>query len=191
MKLRHLPNLITGLRLAMAPLLPWLMVAGHWHAALAVVVVAAGSDLLDGFLARRYDWKSRVGGLLDPLADKLLVAAAFSGLWLAAILPGWMPLLVIGRDLLIVAGAGVWWRMQRTLDAEPSWLGKITTLVQLATILYFVAAQARLVQLAADDHYRVGLQLFAAVTVLTLLSGIDYVFRYGAKAWLFTRNRKQ
>jgi cardiolipin synthase len=189
MNRRDLPNVITGLRLAMAPLLPWLMHAGHWRTALAVALLAAGSDLLDGWLARRYDWKSRLGGLLDPLADKLLLAMALLGLWWAAVLPAWVFALVLARDLLIVAGAAVWWRLSGALDAAPTWLGKTTTMLQLALVLFCLADAAQVWTLPRDAWLQVVQQLLVAVALLTIVSGVDYVFRYGAKTWLLTRNR--
>jgi cardiolipin synthase len=186
---RHLPNTLTGLRLAAAPLLPWLMQAGHWRTTLVVAAVAAATDLFDGWLARRYDWQSRLGGLLDPLADKLLLAMALLGLWWALLLPGWIFALVLGRDLLIVAGAGVWWRLTGALEPAPTWLGKATVLMQVALVLFCIGDAAGLWTLARPDHLRIVLQLLAGAALLTTLSGIDYVIRYGAKTWLFMRNR--
>lgn len=187
---RHLPNAITGLRLAVAPLLPWLMLERLWQPVLALALVAAASDLVDGWLARRYRWQTPLGGLLDPLADKAFVAMAFLGLWLAYVLPGWIFALVLGRDLLIVAGAGVWRKLSGSLEAAPSWLGKATTALQLSLLLLVLVQQAQ-APLAQETYLRVVLQLLAGVALLTLISGFDYVIRYGAKAWLFMRNRKR
>ncbi|KFN51454.1 CDP-alcohol phosphatidyltransferase family protein [Arenimonas composti] len=183
MNLRHLPNAITGLRLAMAPVLPWLMLQGHWRAAFWLAVAAALSDLADGWLARRHGWQSRLGGALDPIADKLLAAAAFLGLWWALKLPGWVPALVLGRDLVIVAGAAAWWRLRRGFEAAPSWLGKASTLLQLALVLFCLGDAAGLWGLDRGEYLAVMRQLLVGVALVTLLSGLDYVFRYGAKAW--------
>lgn len=179
---RHLPNAITGLRLAMAPVLLWLLWAGHYDAALWLAVVAGASDAVDGLLAKRFQWQSRLGSLLDPVADKLLLACAFLGLWLAGALPGWLLGLVLVRDLVIVAGAIVWWRLAGPFDGEPTWLGKFTTVVQIALAL------ACLVDLAGSPvPLNWLIEGVLAVAALTFFSGVDYVVRYGAKAWQHSR----
>src|SRR5690606_10500927 len=81
MRRADLPNAITGLRLAMAPVLPWLLWAGHYRAALVLALIAGVSDGVDGWLARRYGWRSRLGSLLDPVADKAMLGLAVFGLW--------------------------------------------------------------------------------------------------------------
>lgn len=179
---RHLPNAITGLRLAMAPVLLWLLWAGHYDAALWVAVVAGASDALDGLLAKRFDWQSRLGSLLDPVADKLMLACAYLGLWLAQALPGWLLGLVLLRDLVILAGAAAWWRLAGPFDGQPTWMGKATTVAQIGLAL------ACLVDLSLSPvplHWRV--EGVLAVAALTFLSGVDYVVRYGVKAWRHPR----
>ncbi|KFL37044.1 CDP-alcohol phosphatidyltransferase family protein [Arenimonas donghaensis] len=182
MKLRHLPNAITGLRLAMAPVLLWLLWAGFHREALWLAVVAGASDAIDGLLAKRFGWRSRLGSLLDPVADKLMLGCAFAGLLLAGALPGWVVGLVLARDAVIVTGAVVWWRLAGPFDGEPSWLGKATTVAQIALVL------ACLVDLAgwAIPVNRL-IDGILGVAFLTFVSGLDYVVRYGAKAWLHRR----
>ncbi len=179
---RHLPNAITGLRLAMAPLLLWLLWSRQFPLALGVALVAGASDLVDGFLAKRYGWQSRLGSLLDPIADKLMLGLAMLGLWLVAMLPGWLVGLVLVRDLVIVAGALAWWRVGGPFDGKPTLLGKLSTLVQLALVLVC------LVELAG---WVLPLQLrkeaVIATAMLTFASGIDYVIRYGVRAWQASR----
>ncbi len=183
MNWRHLPNAITGLRLAMAPLLLWLLWANHFQTALAVALVAGISDLVDGFLAKRFGWQSRLGSLLDPIADKLMLGLALVGLWLVAMLPAWLVGLVLVRDLVIVAGAAAWWRLGGPFDGEPTLLGKLCTLSQVALVLLC------LVELAGWPlPLQVRLEAILLVALLTFFSGIDYVIRYGVRA--SRRNRK-
>lgn len=182
MRRSDLPNAITGLRLAMAPLLPWLLWAGHYRAALALAVVAGVSDGLDGWLARRHGWQSRLGSLLDPLADKAMLGLAVFGLWLVAMLPTWLLVLVVLRDLVVVGGAAVWWRMAGPLEATPTLIGKLTTVAQIALVVVC------LLQLAGLDlslQWRI--EMVIAVAVLTFASGVDYVIRYGVRAWSHAR----
>src|SRR5690242_6384709 len=103
--LRHLPNLVTILRMLLVVPLCWLIGKGQYDGALVIAAIAGLSDAVDGFLAKHYGWQTWIGGILDPIADKLLLMAAF--LWLAfgADVPAWLAALVIGRDLVIVGGA--------------------------------------------------------------------------------------
>jgi len=178
MTLRHLPNAITGLRLAMAPLLLWLLWSRHFQPALVVALVAGASDLLDGWLAKRYGWQSRLGSLLDPIADKLMLGLAMLGLWLVAMLPAWLVGLVLVRDAVIVAGALAWWRLGGPFDGEPTMLGKVSTLAQIALVLVcLVELSGWLLPL------QVRLEAIIAAALLTFASGVDYVIRYGVRAW--------
>lgn len=183
MKLSHLPNVISGLRLAMAPVLLWLLWAGHYYEALWVAVIAGLSDAVDGLLAKRFQWQSRLGSLLDPVADKLLLGCAFVGLWLAGALPAWLLGLVLVRDAVVLFGAIAWWRLAGPFDGEPSWFGKATTAAQIALVLAF------LVDLAGWSlPLNRLIDGVLGVAFLTFLSGVDYVVRYGVKAWQHSRN---
>lgn len=177
MNLRQLPNALTVLRmLAVAPLV-WLLDQGRHDAALWVVFGAGVSDALDGFLAKQFGWQSRLGGLLDPLADKLLLDACFLGLWAGGSLPGWLAALVVGRDVVILAGAAAWHWLIRPLTATPSLLSKATTLAQVLLVL------AWLLHLAHGWLEPAVLDLgVGAVAALTALSGLDYVLRWSLMA---------
>jgi cardiolipin synthase len=178
MNLRHLPNAITGLRLAMAPVLLWLLWARHFEWALGVALVAGASDLVDGFLAKRFGWQSRLGSLLDPIADKSMLGLAMLGLWLVAMLPGWLVALVLVRDGVIVAGALAWWKVGGPFDGKPTLLGKLCTVAQLGLVLLCLVELAGwLLPLQARK------EAIIAAALLTFTSGVDYVVRYGVRAW--------
>lgn len=183
MNLRQLPNTITGLRLAMAPVLLGLLVAGHYGAALVLALVAGLSDALDGWLAKRFGWQTRLGSLLDPVADKALLGCAVAGLWLAGALPGSLALLVAARDLVIIGGAIAWWRMAGPFDGRPSLVSKLTTVAQVLLVLGCLVELAGLIP--AMGWWR-GLAK-PIVAALTVASGADYVIRYGVKAWRHPR----
>src|SRR5882672_8667433 len=102
MMLRHLPNLLTSLRLAAAPATAGLLVAGHFNAAFGLFAFAGLSDAADGFLAKRFNLASRLGRLLDPAADKALMLAGFVTLAVLDDVPAWLAVTVIARDLLIL-----------------------------------------------------------------------------------------
>ena len=104
-KLRWLPNAISILRILLILPILELIVRGNYHAALLLFFIAGFSDGLDGYLAVRFNWQSRLGGLLDPVADKLLVAGMFITLAWIGLIPVWLASVVIARDVIIVGGA--------------------------------------------------------------------------------------
>ncbi len=176
--LRFLPNIITALRIVLVLPLSWALGNGNWKSAFVLAVIAGLSDLLDGWLARRFNWHSEIGRKLDPLADKLLVLSCYGGLALVEALPIWLALIVIGRDLIIVVGAVIYHNRVASLHAEPSILGKLTTFLQL----FFIAAL--LMHLAKLFSLPEILLNVSELTVafLTLWSGIDYVRVWSRKA---------
>lgn len=182
---RHLPNLISGLRLALVLPVFWLISEHEYATALLIAAVAGASDALDGYLAKRFSWQSRLGGMLDPLADKMLLLACFSGLTLTGIFPAWLLLLVIGRDVLIVCGAIAYYNLIGAFDAQPSRLSKLTTLTQILCVLVELARLAWLHDLPGRD---------AAVIItalLTAISGLHYVVVWSMRARRVVRERKQ
>jgi cardiolipin synthase len=177
---RDIPNAITIGRMVMALPLLWLLVQGEFRWALGLALVAGLSDAVDGFLAKRYGWQSELGGLLDPLADKLLLCACFLGLWLSEQLPTWLVAVVLVRDLVILAGARVWWSMHGRFRAEPSGISKANTLLQLVLVALVMAQPAGILKSFANAIP----PLVLATAAVTVVSGLDYIVRYGRKAWL-------
>ena len=181
---RHLPNLITALRIALVVPLCLLILARQWPQALLVAAFAGVSDALDGFLAKRYGWQSWIGGMLDPLADKLLLTAAFITLaWVAAI-PAWLTVLIVGRDLVIVVGAIGYHALIGRFDAAPTRLSKWTTLMQIVFVLYTLQRLAGGPVSAELDR-----ALIVLTSALTLASGLHYVIVWGGRAWRQQRSR--
>lgn len=174
----QLPNALTLLRIALVAPLVWALLLRDWPLALLLVLVAGASDALDGLIAKRFGWESRLGALLDPVADKLMLAGTYFGLWWGGQLPLALLLLVLGRDLAILSGAVAWHLLVRPLEARPSRLSKLTTLVQL---LYALALLLHLGWRPLPDAL-LGV-LLALVVACTLASGLDYVLRWGRAAW--------
>ncbi|HKU53802.1 MAG TPA: CDP-alcohol phosphatidyltransferase family protein [Rhizomicrobium sp.] len=133
--IRHLPNLLSALRLLAAPFAAWLIVREHDIAAVLTFAAAGASDGLDGTIARRWGVTSAFGAWLDPVADKLLMLFCFTALYGVGATPFWLLLLVVARDLAIVAG----WLLIRLLSlpapTSPLLIGKLSTLVQILYIL--------------------------------------------------------
>jgi cardiolipin synthase len=176
--LRHLPNLITALRIALVVPMCYLIAAGRYDGALLVVAIAGFSDALDGFLAKHFGWQSWIGGLLDPIADKLLLMAAFLSLALTGELPAWLAVLIVGRDLAIVAGAVAYHTLIGRFDAEPSRLSKLTTVAQIVFVLIELLRLSHWIEVPAP----VGTALIATIAALTLASGLHYVVVWSARA---------
>ena len=195
MSLRWLPNAITIGRMVLALPLLWALATAQFALAFWLALVAGLSDAVDGWLAKRFGWNSHSGGILDPLADKLLLSVCFVGLWWSAHLPGWLVVLLLARDVVIVAGALVWWRTLGPFTAEPTKLSKLNTLLQIVLVAAVLADAAFTGSLAAGAGRAgplplVWLQaLLLACAALTAASGVDYVVRYGARFRAALRNR--
>lgn len=139
-----LPNLITLARLAAVPVTVWLMLHQRLETAFTVFALAGLSDGLDGWLARRFDRRSRLGALLDPVADKALLVSVFVTLAVLGVLPAWIAALVVLRDALILGGLGLLWRRGQRPAIRPLWISRLNTLAQigLAAVALFWAAFA-------------------------------------------------
>lgn len=169
MMLRHLPNLLTTLRLAAAPTTAGLLVAGHFNAAFGLFAVAGLSDAADGFLAKRFGLDSALGRVLDPIADKALMLAAFVTLALLDEVPVWVASVVIGRDVLILLGLAIAVALRAPIGVQPILLGKLCTALQMFYIGSHLAALAfafPLRVISPADAYVVG--------VVALASGFAY-----------------
>jgi CDP-diacylglycerol--glycerol-3-phosphate 3-phosphatidyltransferase len=162
---KSIPNLLSLARLAAAPYLFLVLWHRQWSSALAVIVFAAVTDFLDGFLARRWQVNSAFGEALDPIADKALLSGAFVALWLAGSIEGWLAGVVLGRDALILLFAGVVLLVSKDRRRfPPSQLGKISTGMQIALVIAIaMQVPAAIIEI-----------LKWATVALTAGSGIDY-----------------
>lgn len=169
------PNLITAVRLVFVPLLMYLLLAEHYRGAVAVFLAAGVSDALDGYLARRLKQQTRLGALLDPVADKLIILTAVVLLAWQGLLPLWLAAAVVLRDLVIVAGAMAYRFRAGSLEMAPTWLGKANTVLEFAALALIMAVGGHLTSggLWLDT-------LLIAVFVTTVASGLQYV-------WIWTR----
>jgi cardiolipin synthase len=178
----HIPNLLCVLRILLVPPIALLLLRGQYLAALGVVFVAGLSDGLDGFLAKRYHWQSRLGGLLDPIADKLLLTTTYVALTVQGLVPPWLTTVVIGRDLVIVSGGLAYQWLVRPVQPEPSKASKLNTGTQLLFLVSVIAVAALPGVVPPERAAAVLMGLGAAVFVTTTVSGLDYVLRWGQRA---------
>ncbi|HEX6834145.1 MAG TPA: CDP-alcohol phosphatidyltransferase family protein [Rudaea sp.] len=175
---RHLPNALTGLRMLLVVPLTWLIGDRHFDAALLVAAVAGATDALDGYLAKHYGWQSWIGGILDPIADKLMLTGCYITLALIGAQPAWLTWVVVGRDIVIVLGAVAYHNLIGRLDAQPTTLSKITTCIQIAFVL------AQLVNLTSWFALPAALMtaLLWLTAAATVASGLQYVVVWSNKA---------
>jgi cardiolipin synthase len=175
--LRHLPNLICVMRIALIwPTIDSLYGGDYWTA-LALVAVCAVSDGLDGWLAKRFNWTSHLGKILDPLADKLLLVALFlTAAWMNLV-PWWLAAVVVARDVMIGGGAVIYRLWFGPLHGRPTLVSKINTGMQLAVVLAAILG-------AASGLPTPGMVMaLAFVTVLTtIVSGADYLAMFTRRA---------
>jgi len=176
--LRHLPNALTGLRMLLVAPLAWLILAGRYDIALVVAAVAGLTDAFDGFLAKRCGWQSWLGGILDPIADKLMLVGCFVSLGLVGAHPEWLTWLVVGRDVVIVVGAVVYHNLIGRVSAQPTLFSKFTTCIQITYVL------AQLVNLSTWFGLPRGalVYLIWLTAVCTVASGAQYVVVWSARA---------
>ena len=137
-----LPNLLSLSRVLLAPFAVRAVLLGQWRQAVVIFAAAGITDVLDGFLARWWRVSTQLGAYLDPAADKILLSATFVALGSARALPWWLVGIVLARDLLILAGAGVAMLTRRRRDFPPSVWGKLSTFLQSAAAGAAILARA-------------------------------------------------
>jgi cardiolipin synthase len=175
--LRHIPNIISVIRILLV--VPIALALARQQLSLAVLLfaVAAASDGVDGYLARAFGWQSELGAVLDPIADKLLLATVFVTLAYLKLVPLWLMAAAVGRDIIIVAGAIAYRVFIGPLTAHPSLISKMNTICQAAYILTVLSRE----KFAAPPEW-VAVWLGALVFATVIVSGIDYVLAYGKRA---------
>lgn len=127
-----IPNLITIARLILVPLVIVMIGQEQWATAFILFVVAGISDGVDGFIAKRFDMRSELGAYMDPVADKALLVSIYVSLSVMGVLPGWVAIVVVSRDVMIVAAIIVSWLMGRPVAIKPLMISKLNTVLQIA-----------------------------------------------------------
>ena len=172
-----IPNLITLLRLALAPVIAWLLIRGDYGVAAILFVAAALSDLLDGLIARRFHLTSRLGSALDPVADKLTMFVATVALAMHGLLPLWLAGAIILRDVLIVVGAAIFRMVTGSIEFTPTLLSKVNTALEFALLLAVMADAAGWISATAWLR-----PAFLVVFATVIASGAHYMWMWGRKA---------
>jgi cardiolipin synthase len=166
-----IPNLITLFRIILTPLFIIFLIQGNYRKALVVFVLAGVSDMADGLIARTWQQKSRLGSYLDPLADKLLMAASFVTLSIYHQIPSWLTVVVLSRDVVLAMGVVIFRLADIPLVVRPSLAGKWTTTFQLITVGFVLLSKIWAFPPLVLPVF------FWATGALTTISGLQYFYR--------------
>ena len=178
-RLINIANGLTAARVLMVPYFAYLLISGRGKAALLVFAVCGVTDALDGLLARWLRQRTLVGALLDPIADKLLMATAFIVLSYVHIVPLRLAVMVISRDIFIIVGSFLYLLLLDTSDIRPTALSKANTAVQILTVIYFLAVAAFPAEAMALEAGSRSLPSRAVTMVCastTVISGLQYLY---------------
>lgn len=182
LKLSQLPNVITVLRILLVLPTAWFLVENRYVEALVLMAVAGASDALDGALARRFGWISQFGSAMDPIADKLLVATMFVVFTVQGHIPIWVAAIVLGRDAVILTGAGAYRLFFAPIEFAPTLVSKANTATQIVMLLLLLLGLCDFGRLSAFALSTVDPWCFYLLAVLGIGSGLDYVITWSAKA---------
>jgi cardiolipin synthase len=175
--LRLIPNALCVLRMLLVIPVIWLLLHERFGMTLWMFGIAAVTDGLDGFIAKRFDWCSELGKILDPLADKILLVGVFITLAVMSLVPAWLAFVAVGRDVVITSGAIAYQLLYGSPKGKPTFVSKLNTLCQIVFVLLVISAHAagRVPQTAI-------ITIGATVFVVAVISGLDYVMTYTRKA---------
>jgi cardiolipin synthase len=172
-----IPNLLTCSRMVLAPLVALFLVRQEFDRALWGLLAAGVTDGLDGFIAKWFNQSSRLGAILDPIADKLLMLATVLALTWTGLPPLWITIPVLLRDVVIFGGALAYYRRAGAIEMQPTILSKVNTCAQVGLLLLVVASHAEIIPAA-----RILFPAFMVVLATTVLSGLQYVVIWGRRA---------
>jgi cardiolipin synthase len=187
MSAAQIPNIITVIRIILVAPTAWLLWYGAYREALVLMAIASASDALDGWLARQFGWLSHFGAAMDPVADKLLVGTMFVVFALQGLIPLWVAIIVLGRDVVILGGAGVYRLLFGKIEFAPTFVSKANTAMQIAMLLLLLLAFCDLGFVSPLAATLVDPYCFWIVAVLGVSSGLDYVVTWSLRAVRNTR----
>ena len=172
--MNYIPNLLTLLRIGLVPVLILLLQNQSYTMALGVFIIAGITDGLDGYIAQRFGYITRLGSVLDPLADKLLLLSSFVMLTIAGALPFWLLIIAAFRDLIIITGVIILTILYDHFEMKPIWSSKINTFLQIVLVITVLIEKADLLNFQAFTQIMIWL-----VAATILISGMQYVYEWG------------
>lgn len=182
--LHNLPNFLSVLRILLVPPVVYYMLQHNYMPALVLFVIAGVTDSLDGWLAKRFNWQSHLGEILDPLADKLLLVSSYIAFAWLELLPLFLVACVILRDVIIVVG-GICYRIFfGKIEITPTYISKLNTLMQIVLIAVMLVSLAWL----SIDKVFIDILIWI-VLFTTIASGLVYIYSWGCRALKQARHR--
>jgi cardiolipin synthase len=169
-----IPNLITLARILLVPVIVWAIASNQMQIAFTLFLVAGLSDLVDGFLAKRFGMATELGAYLDPLADKAMIVSIYIALGIADVIPRWLVILVVSRDIMIVAAIVLSWVVDKPVKLKPLTVSKLNTVAQIVLALLVLASLS------------IGFDAALAVQAVTLLVALLTLLSIGfyVAAWV-------
>jgi cardiolipin synthase len=177
LRLRDIPNIISFLRLLTVMPILYLLLEHEFSWALLLFAAAGLSDGLDGFLAKHYGWQSHLGGILDPLADKILLVGSFLVLGALSLIPVWLVAAVVFRDLLIVGGAVLYNYRVEEVQAAPTLISKLNTVLQILLVVLVITNAGPM----PLPQWVIQILIWACLAT-AIVSGVQYVWIWSRKA---------
>ena len=169
----NIPNSLTLLRIILVPVIVIFLIDGDYPGAMIIFIIAGITDGLDGFLARILKQKTVLGAYLDPLADKALLISSFITLSVLGIIPGWLAVIVISRDMVILLGISLLFIMSVPFEIKPAFISKVTTLFQILTVFLVLMSKS----CPFFMNYGAVEVFFWMTAIVTVISGFHYLFR--------------
>ncbi len=187
----YLPNALTAIRLLLV--LPiGLCIAERWFdLALALFLCAAVSDLVDGWLARRFAWESSIGRVLDPTADKLLLVVSLVTLTVAGVLPLIATLALVGRDIVLLGAAAIYRYLIGYLTPAPTFFGKSCSAAIMVLIVVVLLTQVQVPFVSELARWSVEFGLVLIVVTVSLASLLEYLWNYGTHGIALLKARRE
>ena len=169
----HLADLLTLLRLVLVPIFLWRFLVGDYHTSFILFIIAGGTDLIDGTVARLLKTQTRFGALLDPIADKALMVTTLACLLYLQIIPWWFFVLLAGRDIAILSGLAYIQRQKMNVELKPLISSKIATLTNILLVIFGFLKFFDPTSIFVERSFG-GILILA--TLLVLLSAIQYAW---------------
>ena len=175
-KVQYIPNLITITRILFLPYLVWMLFHQQFERSLLLMLFIGVSDGLDGFLARRYHWETKLGGYLDPIADKIMLVSVYVTFAVLNWIPWWLAAIIVARDAVLLLGAFSYHLVTKQLQMEPLLISKVNTFMQILLAVSLIYSQVNPLNPQL-------LNAMMAVTLCTTIaSGIGYVLEWSKRA---------
>ena len=190
----YIPNLLTLTRIGLVPILLVLLQSHQYVWSLLVFMLAGVTDGLDGYIARRFNAKTKLGALLDPIADKCLLVASYVMLSSLSLIPFWLMIVVVFRDIVIVSGYLLLVIFFGKIEIRPLLISRVNTVLQILYILFVLMSLACSLEIGALEVGLFEIDLFLSilsyiVLITSVTSGVAYVVMGSIKATTETQGR--